>query len=210
MTELTVPCPQCQSPMIFESARRFVKCTSCGGCFAVRDGPPAQGSPVAAVALTRPNITQTEARQRLDDLSLEIAEAEEEAQLKQADVDATTTAYWRGRLGLQKVIAPSQNRTYLSGILAAGAAFLSLFFLDGAERLYGSVIAIIAVMITGGFHREWRGEETRGQSDLSGSFLSIDEARVGFETAADRLADLNCEQALYLERMQGQPQDIAQ
>jgi len=176
-------------------SRRFVQCDSCGSIFVVQRDEAGQSSlhlPGAAF----PEAISSRPGERAAELAQGISDAQEELQLRQAEVDATTTAYWRGRLGLQRVIAGSQNLTYLAGILCGLAAFLALFALRSEERLDGAAIAMLLALVAGALHREWRCEEKLGQADLAGSVAAVSEARVAYDRSMNRLADLTCEQSV--------------
>ena len=194
MTDLTWPCPQCKEQVSFAGSRRFVQCSSCG-CHSVilRDEAGRAVLELPGTAISTETSIHLESA---DELTLQIADAKEEVQLRQAEVDATTTAYWRGRLGLQRVIASSQSATYLSGLLSAVAAFLAVFSQPPAERLFFAAVAVLLGLVGWALHREWRDEERLGQGDLAGSLAAVKEARVAYDATMNRLQDLTCEQSI--------------
>lgn len=195
MTDQVLSCLQCQGEVRFAASRRFVQCASCGTTFVIQRDESGQAS-LHLPALASGETVTADAAERAARLAPLILDAQEEVQLRQAEVDATTTAYWRGRLGLQRVIAGSQNLTYLSGLLSAVAAFLALFVLQSEERVYGAAIALLVALVAWALHREWRDEEKLGQADLAGSSAAVTEARAAFDSSVNRLADLTCEQSI--------------
>lgn len=195
MTEQIVLCPQCQGQVCFSGPRRFVQCACCGSNLAIRRDEAGQ----ASLEMPGPaflELAATSPGERAKSLALQVSDAQEELQLRQAEVDATSTAYWRGRLGLQRVIAGSQNCTYVSGLLCAAAGFLALFALQSDERLYGGAIALLIALVAWAFQREWRSEEKLGEADLAGSLAAVAEARAAYDATMNRLADLSCEQSI--------------
>ena len=195
MTHQVLHCPQCQGEVSFSSSRRFVQCAACGGNYVIRRDEQQQArlEPPGPALAESGTLTL---RERIDSLELRIADLQEESQQRQAEVDATTTAYWRGRLGLQRVVSDSQNSTYVSGLVAAVAAFLTLFTFQSTERLYGAAIVALVILVGWAFHREWRSEEQLGQTDLAGAMGAVAEARAAYDASMNRLADLSCERSI--------------
>ena len=201
MTAQTVPCPQCQGALILERNRRYVQCTFCGSRFVLTAGP-SESPQLTRFETTESGISIEQVEQRLAAVEQEITETEEEAQQSHSDVASATSAYWRGRLGLQRVIAPSQNATYLAGLLTLAAGFLALFAFRGSDRLVAAVIALLLALVAWGLHREWRDEEKLGEGDLLEATMAIEEAESSHRTVQAHLEDLNLERSLFRERIQ--------
>ena len=199
MAAQPIECPQCQAPLNVSPGRKFCQCAYCGCKFAVElaDGRPLQLSRFESLLSAAAGKTRLhEAEQRLADLELALADAEDDVECKQADLADMKAAYWLTRLNLQRLVTPLQNRTYLAGLLAALAAFLTLFVFKRPERLPGVVTALLLAVTGWAFHREWQDTEAQGQGDIEEDRAAICEAEAMLHNAQARLEDQTLEREL--------------
>jgi hypothetical protein len=140
-----------------------------------------------------------DAEQRLGDLELTLADAEDDVEGKQAELNGVKDAYWQTRVGLQRLIAPLQNTTYVAGLLAAVAAFATLFVFRRPERFPGAAVAVLLAVAGWAFHREWQEEELQGQGDCEEAKASVKDAQGELHSALARLEDETLERE-FLQR----------
>jgi hypothetical protein len=207
MAAQPIECPQCQAPLNVSPGRKFCQCAYCGGKFAVElaaDQSLHLARFESLLSATAGKTRLHEAEQRLADLELSVADAEDDVECKQADLSDKKSAYWLTQLNLQRLVSPVQNRTYLAGLFAALAAFLTLFVFKHPERLPGLAAATLLAVTGWAFHREWQDTEAEGQSDLEEDRAAIQEAEALLHDAQARLED----QALERELIQRQVLEV--
>jgi len=199
MAAQPVECPQCQAPLNVSPGRKFCQCAYCGGKFVVglAEDQTLQLARFESVLSTIAGRTKLhEAEQRLADLELSVADAEDDVECKEADLSDRKSAYWLTRLNRQRLAAPMQNRTYLAGLCAALAVFLTLFVFQRPERLPGLAAAALLALTGGAFHREWQDIEEQGQGDLEEDRAAIAEAEGMLHNAQTRLEEETLEREL--------------
>jgi uncharacterized coiled-coil protein SlyX len=202
MPSQLIECPQCQAPLILTPGRRFCQCAYCGCKFAIQlpDGRSPQLARFESVLSTPAGETTVhDAEQRLGDLELTLADAEDDVECKQAELAELKSAYWRTRVDLQRLFAPLQNTTYVAGLLAAVAAFATLFVFKRPERFPGAAIAVLLAVAGWAFHREWQEEELQGQGDCEEAKASVKDAQGELHSALARLEDETLERE-FLQR----------
>ncbi len=199
MAAQPIECPQCQAPLNVSPGRKFCRCAYCGGKFAVglKDDQSLQLARLdSLLAAGAGKVRLHEAEQRLADLELSVADAEDDLECKQADLADMKSACWLTRLNLQRLVAPVQNRTYLAGLFAALAAFLTLFAFKHAERLPGLAAAVLLALTARAYHCEWQDTEAAGQEDLEEDRAAVREAEAMLLQAQARLEDETLEREL--------------
>jgi hypothetical protein len=195
-------CPQCQAPLSLTPDRRFCQCAYCGCKFAVElsDGTPPQLTRFESLLSTPASETVAQdAEQRLADLELSVADAEDDVDCRQAELQDTRSAYWRTRFNLQRLVAPLQNTTYVAGLFAALAAFATLFVFKRPERLPGALIAVLLAATAWAFHREWQEGELDGQGDCEEAKEAVEDAQSALRSALAHLEDQTLERE-FLQR----------
>lgn len=204
MASQPIACPQCQAPLGPLSGRRFCRCDYCGCKFAVElpDGESPRLARFESVlsATAGPTVLR-DAQQRLADLELTLADAEDDVEGKEAELAACTSAYWRTRFDLQRLVAPTQNSTYVAGLLAAVAVFGALFMFDRPDRLAGLVAAVLLAATAWAFHREWQDKEAQGQGEYEEATLAIHEAQDELQSALACLEDACLERDLLQQQV---------
>jgi hypothetical protein len=195
-------CPQCQAPLSLTPDRRFCQCAYCGSKFAIelREGasPRLERFESLLSTLAEETVAQ-DAQQRLADLEVTVADAEDDVESKQAELQDAKSAYWRTRFDLQRLVAPLQNTTYLAGLFAALAAFATLFVFKRPERLPGALIAVLLAATAWAFHREWQEGELDGQGDCEEAKTAVQDAQTALHSALARLEEQTLEQE-FLQR----------
>jgi uncharacterized coiled-coil protein SlyX len=202
MASQLIACPQCQAPLSLTPGRRFCQCTYCGSKFAIE--LPDSDSPRLArfesvFGAPTGRTMAPDAEQRLADLELTLADAEDDVECKQAELADRKAAYWRTRVNLQRLVAPMQNTTYVAGLLAAVAAFATLFVFKRPERLPGTLIAVLLAVTAWAFYREWQGAELQGQPDCEEARSDVKEAEGELKGALARVEDETLERE-FLQR----------
>jgi len=171
-------------------AQRHCECVNCGSKFVVElsaSQEPQLTSFEELVALGLGEISLQVAEQRLAGLDAMIAEAEAVVEAKHAELEAAEGAYKVRRAHVQEVIAPAQNSTYLTGIVALGAWFLVWFVLEGAPWLLALGVGLVCLLLSWAFHSKWLAAESwakgelhrlrqaveRSESELSDAYLQL-------------------------------------
>lgn len=204
MASQLVECPQCQAPLGPLDGRRFCCCEYCGVRFVVEHPVGQPPRLVRFESLLRtptvPTVLQG-AAQRLADLELSLVDAEDEVECKEAELAEAQSAYWQMRVSLQRRVAPTQNATYVAGLLAALAAFATGFMFDPADRIPGAVAAILLAATAWAFHREWQETEARGQGDCDEARAAVEEAQASLQAAQARWEDQRLERELLQQQL---------
>jgi len=204
MTSQLVECLQCQAPLRLLSDQRFCQCEYCGTKFVValaQDRAPRLSTFTSVVSAADDDAALCHAQQRRADLELALADAEDEVEYRQAELEDSRADYWRTRVNLQRLVAPLQNTTYLAGLLAAFAAFATLFVFRRVERLPGAAIAALLAGTGWAFHREWRETEGEGQSECQEAREAIAEAQAELDHARAQLQNGRLEQELLQQQL---------
>ena len=109
-----IECPQCKAPLSLAAGRRHCQCAYCGSKFVV-DGSGGESPHLtrfeSIVATALDGAAAQDAYQRLADVEIAIADAEDEVELKRAELAQAKSAYLETRAQVQKAIAPAQNPT---------------------------------------------------------------------------------------------------
>jgi len=138
-----------------------------------------------------------EADERLVELEDTIAEAKEEVRAQRAEVEEARMAYQELRAEWQRMISPAQTGAYAGGLLALVVWFLVFFVLENVAWYMGLVLAVLLVLVTRGFHRQWQRAEAQAQSELEEARRIIEEAEMGLDEALARLEDCTLERELH-------------
>lgn len=214
MTSQLVECPQCQAPLSLTPGRKFCQCPYCGSKFAIElpDGQSPRLARFDAVLSTPAGkAVLRDARERLSELELTLADAEDEVEWKQAELAEAKSFYWQTRVNLQRLIAPLQNTTYVAGLLAALAAFAALFVFRRSERLPGAAIAVLLALTAWAFHCEWQEAQGLGQGECEEARVAIGEAEGELQSALARQEDQSLERELLQRQvLPAQPLPAAQ
>jgi hypothetical protein len=141
------------------------------------------------------------AEERLSELETAIAQAEQQVKARHSHVEAARSAYQSRRVGVQEVIAPWQNLTYLTGLLAFAAGFLWWFGLDGAARAVVLAVAVLFVVLGWAFHSKWLGAEAWAQGELQQVSRAVEHAEAQLSAAYRGLEDHMLERELRLRQV---------
>ena len=191
MTAQLVECPQCQAPLALKPAQGFCQCAYCGVRFAVE---PVDGQ--------SPRLSRWEPPLSASpDLELTLADAEDDVDYKRVELAEARAAYWQARIELQRLVAPLQNITYLAGLLALLAAFVTLFVFIPAQRIPGAASALLLAVTGWAFHREWQDAEAEGQAEVREAREAVREAQAGLNNALAHLQDVGLEPELLRKQL---------
>jgi|GEM_PF-2146094 len=200
MSMRSVNCPQCDAPINIVAGQKHCRCTYCGSKFVVdwSSSEPPQFTRFESI-LTRPmdDTSLEEADERLVELEDTIAEAKEEVRAQRAEVEEARMAYQELRAEWQRMISPAQTGAYAGGLLALVVWFLVFFVLENVAWYMGLVLAVLLVLVTRGFHRQWQRAEAQAQSELEEARRIIEEAEMGLDEALARLEDCTLERELH-------------
>lgn len=203
MTAQLLECPQCQAPLGIEQGRRYCQCAYCGSRFKIEQQDEERPRLLRFETLLQTaadDAVLSEAPQRLADLEIAVADAEDEVEFRRFELDQARSNYREELLRLQRAMSPVQNGTYSAGLLAAVALFATLFALRGPDRLAGLIIAILLVLTAAAFYREWQDVRRGQREDLQEAKEAIAAAKEALRQAEGQFEDVRLEREL-LQRL---------
>jgi hypothetical protein len=169
MVSRSARCPECEASIRLGEEQRYCECVNCGAKYAVgwsdSEGPQLTRFE-ALIAQGLNGVPVQAAERRLGELDMMIAEAEGVVEAKHAQLEAARVAYQARRAGVQEVVAPPQNWTYLTGLVAVVAWFLVWFALEGVGWLVALGVGIACLVLSWAFHSKWLGAESWAKGEL--------------------------------------------
>jgi len=194
----TVTCPECAAPIRLGRAQRHCECVNCGSKYAVglAHSEPLLTSFEELIAQGVEELPVQEVERRLNELDATIAQAESAVAGKHAQLESARMAYQARRVQVQQAVAPSQNRTYFAGLVAAVAWFLAWFVVDGFAWLLAVGLGTAGLLLGWGFHSKWLGAEWWGKGELHRLQERIDASEAELSEAYLQLEDCVLEREL--------------
>jgi DNA-directed RNA polymerase subunit RPC12/RpoP len=199
MTSETIRCPQCDAPVALLVEQRHCQCAHCSSRFVVEwndNGSPRLTRFESVVERGLDSASAKASAERLTELASVVADAEGKLLAGRAKLQEARLALQAKRGEVQRFIAPPQNRTYATGLLALVAWFLVWFVLEHIEWYLVLAVAILLVCLSWVFHVRWRAAEVWAQQELQGIQQSIEQAKSDLSEASARLEDCTLEQEL--------------
>ncbi len=206
MITRSVKCPECDAPIRVGPAQRHCECVNCGDKYVVAMSDSQQPQLTrfeALIAQGLNGVPVQEAERRLNELDLAIAEAETIVETRHVQLDAAQEAYRARRVEVQKTIAPSQNWTYVTGLVAVVAWFLVWFVLEGTGWLLALGVGIAGLVLSWAFHSRWLAAESRAAQELSLVRKGIEAAEAELSEAYLQLDDRVLERELRQRELAG-------
>jgi DNA-directed RNA polymerase subunit RPC12/RpoP len=199
LTSIAVVCPDCDAPLNLAVGQRYAQCASCGAKFVVEHSADEEArltSFVSLLAQSGDRVPADKAETRLSELELAGIDLEAELEGVRTELQDAKAGYRQQMARSERNVFPVQNWTYMSGLLALGAGFSSLFVLDRPERLAGVAIAGLLSLVTWAFHHEWLDAENRAQIELLPARQTIQEAQDALARVTARIQDCSLEREL--------------
>lgn len=198
MTQKPVHCPQCDAPFALATGQRHCRCPYCGSRFVVdwSDPEALDFTNFEAVlnAAANGHVFQA-ADQRLAELEVAIADAEDEVESRRELVRRAEAAYGQTILEAQHAITLPQARTLVVGLAAALVWFLVVFVLENVAWYVGLVVGVGLVLLAADSHRVWQRTEEQGRRRMRDARQTIELAQAGLVESQAHLEDraLECE-----------------
>jgi flagellar biosynthesis chaperone FliJ len=199
MTSRSVRCPECDVLIRLGQAQRHCECVNCGAKFVVEswDAQEPQLTPFETLIAQRRNGISVQAVERgLGELDVVIGQAEGAVEAKHAQLEAMKDVFQARRAEVQEVVAPAQNLTYLTGLLAFVACFLMWFVLEGAGWLLALGTGIACLVLSWAFHGRWLAAEAWARGELYQLRKRIEGAETELSDAYLQLEDRVLEREL--------------
>ena len=140
------------------------------------------------------------AGQRLAELEVAIADAEDEVESRQEQVRRAEAAYGQTVLEAHHAITLPQARALAIGLVAALVWFLVAFVLENIAWYVGLVVGVGLILLTADSHRMWQRIEEQGRRRMRDAHQTIELAQAGLVESRAHLED----RALERELCQGQ------
>jgi DNA-directed RNA polymerase subunit RPC12/RpoP len=206
MISRSLKCPECGAPIRLGQAQRHCECVNCGQRFAVglSDGRKPQLTPFEVLVAQGLNgVSVQTAEQRLNELDRLIGQAEDAVEEKHGQLEVARAAYQARRAEVQEIVAPAQNRTYLTGLIAVAALFLVWFVFEGLGWLLALGVGITSLLSSWAFHSKWLGAEAWGKGELAQLRKRTEESEAGLSDAYMQLEDCVLERELRQRQLAG-------
>lgn len=134
--------------------------------------------------------------QRLAELEVAIADAEDEVEINRERLRRAQAAYQQSAVQAQKAVVSPQNWTLALGLLTGVVLFLVVFVLEKAAWYFALALAIMLSLWTARSYQRWQRIESQARAQLRDSRQAIEQAEALLSESLARREDRALEQEL--------------